>query len=578
MLELRPYQTEAIDAPFEYFSSGQKGNPIIELPTGTGKSLVIAGICKRALEEYPKTRIIVGVDSKTLVEQNAKKLLDIWPNAPVGIYSAALKQRDTHCRITFVGIDSVSHKSHLFGPQNLFLNDECHMFDWAKGTRYEVFLRGLQRTNPKVKGIGLTASPWRPKIGHITNGGYWTDVCYSKIGVNDFHDFVENGWMAPLHPLRTTLTLDVSNVSTTQGDYNKKELQDAVDKEAITKAAIIESLELAGDRNHWLVFCSGVEHVMNTTQYLREMGVSAVAVHSKQPQALNDANVAMYLRGEVRALVNMGVLTKGFDAPETDYIMMLRPTKSVTLWVQMLGRGTRPAPWCGKIDCLVGDFAKNARRLGPINDPLLPGKKGSKGGTAPVKTCEACKCENHVSAKVCQKCGKPFPEPKPKITTKASTEKVMKARAEDDDGVPVVEVFKVDAISYSRHAPPGKPPMFRVTYTCGLRMFSEFVCVEHEGFALKMAHNWWRRRFPDQRCPETAQELLDFSDFLPRVTHARVHTNNKPYPQIKDVCFDGTAFGTIEAYSDDPPMSDDIPFDETPRVYTDSFEDDDIPF
>lgn len=577
MLDFRPYQTEAVDSVFDYFSGGGKGNPVIELPTGTGKSLVIAGICKRALDEYPKTRIIVGVDSKTLVEQNAQKLLDIWPQAPVGIYSAALDRRDTHCRIIFAGIDSVAHKSHLFGPQNLFLNDECHMFDWAKGTRYGTFVRGLQRSNPKVKGVGLSASPWRAKIGHITNGGYWTDVCYSKIGVDDFHDFVANGWMAPLHPLRTDLTLDVSKVSTSQGDFNKTELQDAVDKETITKAAIIESLELAADRKHWLVFCSGVQHVEHTVQYLREMGVSAVAVHSKQSQAINDANVRMYLRGEVRALVNMGVLTKGFDAPETDYIMMLRPTKSATLWVQMLGRGTRPAPWCGKIDCLVGDFAGNARRLGPINDPVLPGTKGSKGGTAPVKKCESCKCENHVSAKVCQRCGEPFPEPKPKITTKASTEKLMKERGGQDDEEIVMSELKVDAISYSRHAPPGKPPMFRVTYTCGLRMFSEFVCVEHEGYALKMAHEWWRKRFKDQQCPTTAQEMLDFADFLPRVTHVRVWMNKKPYPQIMAPCFDGTCFGNIPAYSDDPPVSDDIPFAED-KTYTNDFSDDDIPF
>lgn len=552
MLSLRYYQDEAIEHTFDWIRANPGKHPLIELPTGTGKSMVLAGFIQRALQRWGSTRMMMLTHSKTLVEQNAAKLMSVCPEIDMGIYSAGLRKKQLGHDITFAGIDSVAAKPHVFGRQNIVLVDEAHMIDWRAKTRYRKFIGGLLDANPKLRVVGLTATPWRMGLGHIATpfDGEKADqilfggVSYSKIGVADFHEFTSQGFLAPLHPLGTKLTLDVSRVSTLGGDFNQGELQQEVNKEYLTKAAIQESIALAGDRKAWIVFCTGCEHVQDTVNYLREAGISAVGVHSKQSDAINDANIKMALRGEVQALVNMGVLTTGFDWPELSYIMMLRPTKSPMLWVQMLGRGTRPAPWAGKVDCLVGDFAGNTDRLGPINDPVIPRPKGKGGGgVAPVKTCEKCQTKNHATAQRCQKCGWVFPPPKEKITTSASRSKLVK---DIDDGNPVVEVFDVTGISYQVHKKHDKPDSIKVTYTCGFRMFNEYVCLEHDGYAQVKAKQWWRKRM-DGDIPASTAEALEIIHLARTATQLRVHTNLK-YPAILDACFDGSAFGTVDPF------------------------------
>jgi DNA repair protein RadD len=555
-MQLRYYQDEAIEHTFDFIRNNPGAHPLIELPTGSGKSLVLAGIVSRALYRWKGTRVMMLTHSKTLVEQNAEKMRSILPDVDMGIYSAGLRKKQLGHAVTFAGIDSVADKPHLFGKQNLIIVDEAHMVDWCGKTRYRKFIGGMLEINPKLRVIGLTATPWRVGVGHIATPQegpagdriLFSGVSYSKLGVQDFHEFVEQGYLAPLHPLRTDLTLDVSGVGVTGGDFNQGQLQDAVDREELTKAAIAESKVLAAECKHWFVFCTGVSHVEHTVKFLNEAGISAVGVHSNQPDTVNDENIRKAKSGEVMALVNMGVLTTGFDWPEADYGLILRPTKSAPLWGQILGRFTRPAPWAGKKYALIGDFAGNTRRLGPINDPVIPRPKGKGGGgVAPIKTCEAiidgkkCNTENHTSAVICQKCGVAFPPPKPKMTQYADTSKLMR---DADDGNPVIEVLRVNSVSYQLHKKFGKPDSIKVTYTCGYRMFNEFVMLEHDGYPAIKAKNWWKRRF-EGSVPATTGEALDVVHLAAVPNHIRVHTNLK-YPDIKDHCFNRTAFGTID--------------------------------
>lgn len=587
-MQLRPYQAEAIEAPFKYFKNGGKGHPTIALSTGSGKSIVLGGIAKRFIQTFPGRHVFCATHSEELVKQNAEKLLSLWPQAPVGIYHAGLNRRETDAPILWAGIDSVAKKPHLFGNRSVMLIDEAHMVDWRKNSRYHRCIEGLWKTNPKMKVVGLTATPWRNGLGNIDDGdALFTDRCYSKIGIDDFHEFIANDWLANLRPLRTDTQIDTSGVSTLAGDFNLDQLEKATNREEITRAAIEESLDKAATRGHWLVFCTGVQHVLDVTNWLNSYGVSAVCVHSKKkaknpnnpydPET-NEGAINLYKEGYVRALVNMGILTTGFDAPETDYIMMLRATKSAILWVQMLGRGTRPKPANAlHRDCLVGDFAGNTKRLGCINDPVVPKKKGEKGGgTAPVRECETwtdpttgkvhlgCAAMYHASLRVCPHCMCPAPPIKEKITKRAATDALVK---DSDDGNPIVEIFKVDYTSYQLHQKPGKPDMVRVSYTCGIRVFQEYLCFEHEGFAKFKAHKWWRKRFPQGIIPETSSQVIEESDLFPMCSHVRIWVNKK-YPEIMDWDMTGTAFGTQEVDADAPiehsgaeiAIEEDIPF------------------
>jgi len=217
-------------------------------------------------------------------------------------------------------------------------------------------------------------------------------------------------------------------------------------------------------------------------------------------------------------------------------IAVLRPTKSARLWVQMLGRGTRPC--AGKENCLVLDFAGNTMRLGPINDPVLPTPKGTKGGgSAPIRCCEECSTYVHASVKVCPVCGFTFPV-KVKLSRKAGEGELISTT-----DFPVMEMFKVTAITYSKHQPRDKrAPSLKVTYLCGLRTFTEWVTLEHASARIRsMAKRWWLKRDPfidvADEAPEDITEAQELSSRLLQPSAIKVWINRK-YPEIVDHVFD----------------------------------------
>lgn len=559
-IQPRDYQVEAVQSIYEYFAS-YSGNPVLALPTGTGKSIINAMFLESIYAQYPNQRVMVLTHVKELIVQNYEKLVTLWPAAPAGIYSSGLNRKEVGRKITFGGIGSVAKKADQFGHIDLVIIDEAHLVSPNDKTMYMAFLNALKEINPHLKVIGLTATPWRLGTGRITDDGIFNDLCFDITNLHAFNRLIAEGYLAPLIPRQTKQMLDTNGIHMRGGEFIQSELQLAVDKYDITYGAVKETLELAHDRNHWLVFASGVEHACHIADMLNDAGVSAIAIHSKMGDAQRDQAILDFKAGKYRAAVNNNVLTTGFDFPEIDLIVVLRPTASPVLWVQMLGRGTRPLYAMGfdlsileerlsaianskKQNCLVLDFAGNTRRLGPINDPVIPRKKGSKpGGEAPVKLCGSCATYNHASVTHCCYCGAEFTF-QVKIKESASSAELLKGDS------PVVETFKVDHITYAPHEKIGRPPMMKATYYCGLRSFSEYVCIQHEGFAQRKAKQWWRERSTSS-FPESTEHALANAGELNAATHLRIWVN-KQYPEILAHCFDGTAFGKSEEIADSP--------------------------
>lgn len=546
---LRDYQQAAVNSIFEYFMDST-GNPLVALPTGTGKSVIIGDFIKRACLTYPGQRIMQLTHVKELISQNCDTLLRQWPTAPAGVYSAGLNRKESEYPITFAGIASVVNKAEQFDKVDLVLIDEAHLVPPRGDTMYRRFLRDLKKLNPYLKIIGFTATPFRLGQGMLTDaGGIFTDLCFDLTSRESFNWLLDEGYLSPLIPRNPATQLDVSEVSINHGEYNKKELQEAVDQEEITYCALQEMMDLGGDRDHWLIFASGVKHAVNIALMLESLGISATFVHASMSGKERDRNIADFKAGKYRAMVNNGILTTGFDFPAIDLIGMLRPTQSPGLWIQMLGRGTRPVYASGydltstegrlqalrtggKRDCLVLDFAGNTARLGPINDPIIPRPKG-KGtvGVAPVKLCEQCECYNHASVRICIYCGSEFPVV-PKIYTQASTGDLIRRNETD---APIVEKFNVDRVVYNIHTKADRPPSLKVSYYCGLRVFHEWVCLEHEGFVLRKAHRWWSKRSaaPLLPPPGTVREALTRMNELLTPCSINVWVNKK-YPEILD--------------------------------------------
>jgi DNA repair protein RadD len=494
----------------------------------TGKSVIIAELLRRSFFAWEDQRVLVLTHVKELLAQNFEKLLALWPTAPAGIYSAGLKRRDTKHPILFGGIASLNNLAvEALGKIDLILIDECHLVSHRSETMYQALLQRLTEINPLLKVIGFTATPYRLGLGHMTDGGIFTDVCYDLTGRDAFNQLVADSYLAPLITKKTVQELDLSGVHIQGGEYVQSELQHAVDRAAVTDAAVQELIYYGKYREHWLVFASGIEHSQHVAECLNYYGIPAATVHSKCTSEERDALLADFRSGRIRALVNTNILTTGFDFPGIDLIGVLRPTASAVLWVQMLGRGTRPAE--NKENCLVLDFAGNTRRLGPINDPVMPRKKGQKGpGQAPVRVCDNCGTYQHASLRFCEACGVEFPR-NHKLAMTAYAEEVV-AQSE-----PVVTDFKVDRVTYSTHAKPGKPPSMQVSYYCGLRLFREYVCLEHDGYAGKKSREWWRKRAGEDP-PETTAEAVDLAEGLPVPATIKVWVNTK-YPEVLEHTF-----------------------------------------
>jgi len=530
MLTLRPYQNAAISSIYGYFQSNT-GNPLVVIPTAGGKSLVMAAFIEGVLKAWPDQRILIVTHVRELIAQNHAEMIGLWPEAPAGIYSAGLGKREAQARILFAGIQSIHRRAREIGHTDLVLIDEAHLIPGKSSTMYRRFLDALSAINPALKVIGLTATPFRLDSGMLHEGknALFTDIAYEA----PVRDLIDQGFLSPLVSKLPATRLDVSKVGTRAGDFIARDLAAAVDQEATTRAAVTEIIDYGKDRKSWLAFCSGVDHARHVAEEFGRQGITCQTIFGDTPKDERDAIIAAFKRGEIRALASMGVLTTGFNAPAVDLIALLRPTQSAGLYVQMVGRGTRLAP--GKENCLVLDFAGNVRRHGPIDlvRPKRPGENG--GGEAPTKVCPMCESIVALSATECPDCGYEFPAREVKIAPTAATLPVLSPKTP--------QWLQVSGVSYSRHEKRGGRPSLKVTYSCGLATYSEWVCLEHQGYARQKATDWWRKRAPGLPVPLSVNEAIAQANRLTRPSEISVRPSGR-YFEISGYRFDPCAKST----------------------------------
>jgi DNA repair protein RadD len=521
MIKLRAYQEDALDSIWTYFANGNKGNPLISWPTGTGKSVLPAAFIERIMKVWPTQRFMLLTSVSELIKQNATVLQYIWPHAPLGIYSAGLKSKDIALPVIYAGIQSAIKNPLQFGHRDIIFIDEGHLVNQDESSMYLTFINGLKIINPNLKIIGMTATPFRMGQGLLTDGGLFTDIIHDLTGIDGFNRLIAEGYLCPLIPLRTKTEIDTSSVGMTKGEFILSQLEDAADKEKITYEGLREMVAAGQNRKSWLLFSSGIKHAEHIASMLSSFGIDCAAIHSKQKPEYNDAAIKAFKAGRLKSIVNFSKLTTGFNHPDIDLIGDFRPTMSIPLHIQKLGRGTRPAN--NKNNCLVLDFGRNVPRLGPINDPVIPRRKGEKQGDIPVKLCDNCGAYNHISARICCQCGEEFIF-QTKLVPKAGTDAILRS------DLPIIEQFNVDRVIYSQHDKIGSPQSMKVTYFCGLQSFREWICLEHPGVTGKMARDWWRQRHKSEP-PKTTQEALQYMSQLRIPKRIKVWCNKK-WPEI----------------------------------------------
>lgn len=476
---LRPYQQKAIDDLYAWFRNFLQGHPCVVLPTGSGKSHVIAAFVKDVIQSYDGTRVLMLTHSKELILQNAEKMRQHWKDAPLGIYSASLGKRDLSKPITFAGIQSVRNKAHQIGRIDLCLVDEAHSINHAQVGGYRKLIGDLLEINPDLRVIGLTASPYRLGHGMIHEGD---DVLFNAlIEPVSIETLVADGYLSTLRSKHTDLTLSTEGVKKSGGEFVAGALELAVNTHDNNAIVIKETIKRAEGRKSILVFCAGVTHAQDVADLFVQNGITAACVTGSTPQVKRDQIINDFQAGRIRVLTNVNVLTTGFDYPAIDCIVFLRPTMSPGLYYQMAGRGLRIAP--NKQDCLILDFAGNVSTHGPITAIAPPRKKGKGSGDAPTKTCPECDEIVPAQAKVCPSCHHAFmPPEKPPLAL----------RNDDIMGIDPIEM-RVKIWAWRKHTSrtSGKE-MLKVTYYGELSdpPITEFFPVMHDG----NAGNWAREK------------------------------------------------------------------------------------
>lgn len=482
MLTLRPYQQDALAALNRYFASAT-GNPVIVAPTGSGKSLMIAEFCRRALEGWPRTTILMLTHVRELVQQNADELRALWPEAPLGIYSAGLGLRQVR-PITFGGIQSLYDQAPKLGHVDLVMVDEAHLVPHAGEGMYRTLISDLQKVNPLVKVIGWTATPFRTDSGRLTDeGGIFTDVAYDI----DLLRLINDGFLCRLtsQPVKEDGVIMTAFIPVRAGEFAADALEQAA--LGVVEPALREVVRLGANRKSWLIFACGVDHGFDVAAKLGDLHkIDARMIEGGTPKDQRDEIIADFKAGKLRCLVNANVLTTGFNAPNVDLLVLLRATKSPGLMVQMCGRGMRNAE--GKKNCLVLDFGGNFERHGPLN-AIRPRRRradGTMSAPEPVqpRLCFTCGQQEVVRADVCQFCGDPWPKLAPNHGTKAST------------ASPLAEPKRVSImqVAYAPHVKPGKTTSLCVSYHTTEGWIDEWVCLEHTGYARQKATAWWNAR------------------------------------------------------------------------------------
>lgn len=470
---LRPYQRRAIDSLYQW-AAGHTGDPVLVLPTGAGKSVIIAALCREAIEAQSECRVVMLTHVRELIEQNAAKLHAVWPEAPLGVYSAGLQSRTVDA-VTYAGIQSVCRRPEVLGRVDLCIIDECHLIAPDADTGYRSTITALRSVNPEMRVVGLTATPYRLGQGLLTDG---ENPLFSGIlEPVTIEELIHLGHLAPLRSKLTGTVYDVSGVAKRGGEFAEKELTARVNTSDLNMqvAGEIKAWGEHNDRKSWLLFCSGVAHAQAMAETMSALGVRSYCVTGETPAATRDAILDAFRDGAIRCVTNANVLTTGFDHPALDLIAMLRPTMSPGLYVQMSGRGLRTAE--GKTDCLVLDFAGNVATHGPITAVIPPAPGGSGKGESPAKACQQCAELVHLSCMICPHCGHQWEREEPGEKSKAR-------RDDDIMAAQGPQVLEVSEWLVKVHSAPGKTPSLRIDYHADLGgKISEWLCVDHSGFA-----------------------------------------------------------------------------------------------
>ena len=501
-------------------------NPCVVIPTAGGKSIIMAWAIQRWKDDHPPLRVCILAHRKELVLQNSGELEDAWPSADIGVYSAGLGKRDMDNSIIYASIDSVFNRGGEFAPFDVIIVDEAHRIPPAGEGKYRTFISMQRLQNKALRVVGFTATPFRMSGPLCHKDHILNEVCYEA----KIHDLIRDGYLCRLWSRRGNEQPNLANVRRNSGgDYVIESLSKEVDTQEIVSKAIRDAVENIRRymRKSCIFFCVDVAHCHHVSKELRTYGIHAPAITGDTGNRERDKAVRDFKDNRITAICNVNVYTEGFNAKQVDCIVLLRPTLSRGLYVQMVGRGLRIHP--SKQDCLILDYAHCIDEHGPI-DCI------DAGGIALV-TCRECENVFSRQVRICPHCGWEIPKQEVEEMEEADRKRRLhEIQASNRDilsGTP--EEVPVDRVNVHRHVKAGMPDSLRVEYQYGLSTFREWICLDHEGFAGSKAKAWWRKRFgePVPTVNDALESLLTASA-IKEATESITVVRRGKYVEITD--------------------------------------------
>jgi DNA repair protein RadD len=490
MMVLRDYQRAAVESVREC-----EGNPLIVLPTGSGKSLVAAAICAERVARGE--RVLVLTHRKELIEQDARALSSYAPHVKQSIYSASVGQKDTGGEVVFAQVQSLWKRPEVIGELvGTVLIDEAHLIPRSDDTMYGAVLSAYSH----CQCIGLTATPYRLDSGRLDQG---PGALFDRVAIQvTARSLVDEGYLSPLVGLGALEQADLTGVKVRQGDYVKGELEDLLTDEKRIAGACADIAKHLKERKAALVYCVTVAHAEEVARRLEGHDIPCTAVHGQLGKDERSGRVSGLRDGKLKALVNCEVLTTGVDLPIVDTLALLRPTLSKGLHVQILGRGMRLAE--GKAGCLVLDYVGNCRRHGDL-DGIGMTEMRDLGQEAAEEAAERERARRELTH-----------------GTRADADPFCGSNRYD------VQVLGVKYFAMTAKARTGLTNLV-VEYTTSAGKIRQWVCVEYTGGARWHAERWFAKR--GQSAPRTAHGAVVLAKHLAWPDSLTLERGGK-YPRI----------------------------------------------
>lgn len=397
-MNLRPYQAELVSSIRNEFVHGTR-SVLVTSPTGSGKTLLTAYMLKEAAARGKRCWFVVH--RRELVRQSLRAFGAIGLEA--GVISSGFPEEPA-LLVQVVSIGTVARRLKQCKPPDLIVWDECHHS--AAGA--------WQAVRAEYSGafhVGLTATPQRLD-------GKGLDDYFSKM----LHGpsvpwLIDNGFLSPFK-YYAPAGIDVTGVKTSRGDYDRRGLSLAADKPTVTGSAVKHYLRLCPGKRA-IAFAVGVQHSMHIASEFNAAGIPAAHLDGDTPSDERDRTLAKFAEGSILVLSNVELFGEGFDVPGIEACLLLRPTQSLALHLQQVGRALRPAP--GKEYAVILDHAGNATRHG-MPDEIRPWtleandkKPSAKTQEVRCRVCPRCFGAQRPGAKACPYCGAAFEPTKREI-------------------------------------------------------------------------------------------------------------------------------------------------------------------